>query len=557
MRGDGHDSRDPEGTGNPSGRSRDPEGAIPAPGPSSEDLSPSDESLIYTILEDYLQRLSRGEAPSLGDYCAGHPRIASRLRALLPAIEALNAERSGSVPLEAEANGRMSRANRDLIGKKIGDFRLLRLIQGGGMGWVYEARQDVLLRRVALKVPRLESPWRRHHLERFLLEIKTIALLQHPNIIPIFSAGEWEGIPYYAMQFIDGRSLAQVISQIAEWASGSARINGGESATPNASDESLDLSPQARGLLTGSWRPGSDGETAATIPGAPGFPPDLDWRPTYYREIARIGIQASCALSYAHEEGILHRDIKPSNLLLDAHGKLWVGDFGLAKAEGSDSLTESGALVGTIRYMAPERFLGWSERRSDVDSSGADPLRGRVPGAGLRGQRSPLSPQAHHRGGSAAPAIDRPGRSPRPGDDHPQVDREGAGTEIRERRPARGRAGAIPRGRADRGPATDTGGARAALGATQPPRGFTVGRHDHPFGDRGICRRILFLAPPAARRRDRPQEPRPERRAGVPVLQPPGRCARQASDRSAGAPAAGPGPDLPCGGIASVAGAPR
>ena len=84
-----------------------------------------------------------------------------------------------------------------------------------------------------------------------------------------------------------------------------------------------------------------------------------------------MGLQVAEALAYAHSQGILHRDIKPSNLLLDAKGTVWVTDFGLAKAEGTDALTHTGDIVGTLRYMAPERFDGWSDPRSDVYSLGA------------------------------------------------------------------------------------------------------------------------------------------------------------------------------------------
>ncbi len=91
----------------------------------------------------------------------------------------------------------------------------------------------------------------------------------------------------------------------------------------------------------------------------------------YYRSVARVGLQVAQALAYAHGEGILHRDIKPSNLLMDAKGVVWVTDFGLAKAEGSDGPTQTGDIVGTLRYMAPERFDGWSDPRSDVYALGA------------------------------------------------------------------------------------------------------------------------------------------------------------------------------------------
>jgi serine/threonine protein kinase len=86
--------------------------------------------------------------------------------------------------------------------------------------------------------------------------------------------------------------------------------------------------------------------------------------------VARIGVQVAEALAYATSQGILHRDIKPSNLLLDAQGTVWVTDFGLAKAADSEDLTHTGDVVGTLRYLPPERFQGKSDPRGDVYSLG-------------------------------------------------------------------------------------------------------------------------------------------------------------------------------------------
>ena len=91
----------------------------------------------------------------------------------------------------------------------------------------------------------------------------------------------------------------------------------------------------------------------------------------YHKEIARLAGQVADALDYAHRQGVVHRDIKPSNLLLDARGNVWVTDFGLAKFVEGDDLSQSHDLVGTLRFMAPERFRGVTDRRADIYAVGA------------------------------------------------------------------------------------------------------------------------------------------------------------------------------------------
>ena len=170
--------------------------------------------------------------------------------------------------------------------------------------------------------------------------------------MPVFGVGEDEGQLYYVMQFIESESLDQVFDRLA-------RRDGAGSAVRRAAipAEPLPVPNPSRSMpSSGPIRLG------VTLEGSD---------PVYFRTIARIGRQVAEALAYAHEQGILHRDIKPANLLLDAQGHVWVTDFGLAKAfEGEDGLTQTGDIVGTVRYMAPERFDGRSEPRSDVYALG-------------------------------------------------------------------------------------------------------------------------------------------------------------------------------------------
>ncbi|WZO99996.1 serine/threonine-protein kinase [Isosphaeraceae bacterium EP7] len=258
------------------------------------------------LAEDFARRCRRGEVASISDDAERHPEFADRIRKLFPAIAKL--EQLGRTDRSNSPRGPLAAPP-----TRLGEFRIVGELGRGGMGVVYEAVQESLGRHVALKVLHygLVDPKR---LGRFRREAQAVARLHHTNIVPIFGVGDHEGFPYYAMQHIRGRGLDALLA---------------------------------------SWR--ADG------------PPPISDRAEY---AAGIIAQAALALHYAHEQGVLHRDVKPANLLVDKHDAVWLTDFGLAKMTGEDDLTNTGDVIGTLRYLAPEALRGESGPRSDVYSLG-------------------------------------------------------------------------------------------------------------------------------------------------------------------------------------------
>jgi serine/threonine protein kinase/WD40 repeat protein len=319
----------------------------------------ADRDPVERVAEEFLQRHRRGERPALREYEERYPDLAEQIRALFPTLLLL--ERLPPAPAGRPGPEGGTPPPVPLLPERLGDYRLLRQLGRGGMGVVYEAVQESLGRHVALKVlpaGRLLSPTQR---ERFRREARAAARLHHTNIVPVFEVGEHDGVPYYAMQFIHGQGLDAVLEEVKRLGTG-----------PAAGDFTA-----AQGLLSGAFAPApapaDPSVTAPVTPPASGSGSQLGapaQRP-YYRSVARLGVQAAEALDYAHRQGILHRDVKPSNLLLDAHGTIWVTDFGLAKADDEHDLTGSGDVVGTLRFLAPERFRGRADGRSDVYALGA------------------------------------------------------------------------------------------------------------------------------------------------------------------------------------------
>jgi serine/threonine protein kinase/WD40 repeat protein len=336
------------------------------------DPSNSERDPFEELAEDFLERYRRGERPSVQDYATRHPELAERICRLFPTLLVMEKVRPG--PVERDERVDRSRADRRL--ERLGDYRILRELGRGGMGIVYEAEQESLGRHVALKVLAGHTVLDARHLERFRREAKTAARLHHTNIVPVHGIGEQDGLHYIVMQFIQGLGLDEVLAELSRLrqhkpdapAPGSAAnvaqaLLSGEFAAPHKGDESPapgDDRPPASDHRSSIRLPGHAQNSSLSESGWP-----------YWRSIARVGLQVGDALAHAHAQGILHRDIKPSNLLLDTHGVVWITDFGLAKTtDDAGNLTHTGDIVGTMRYMAPERFQGKADVRSDVYALG-------------------------------------------------------------------------------------------------------------------------------------------------------------------------------------------
>ncbi len=350
---------------------------------------------VELLAEEFLDRKRRGEQPTLREYVERYPELAADIRDLFPAL--LMMENLGDS--SGGTTGSLAADNGAVLGirlERLGDYRILREIGRGGMGVVYEAEQESLGRRVALKVLSAGSMLDPKQVRRFEREARAAAKLHHTNIVPVFGVGRQDGHHYFVMQFITGlgldvvlddvRRLRQPRSGVRAAAGPSSRIAGftagdvarslvdGRFATAGPGDgsvtEPVDGVDSAVSQTRSSGPPADSGSSPAIMPGSSELSASSDPDRQFYRGVARIGLQVAEALEYANHQGILHRDVKPSNLLLDNHGNVWVADFGLAKTAEADDLTHTGDILGTIRYMAPERFSGHCDARSDVYSLG-------------------------------------------------------------------------------------------------------------------------------------------------------------------------------------------
>ena len=208
----------------------------------------------------------------------------------------------------------------DWAGKQLGQYEIGAIIGRGGIATVYRARQSSVGRDVAIKILTEKAEPESPFMQRFEQEVRIIARLENPHILPIYDFGQAGESPYLVMRYLDGGSLNSLIVR-----------------------RRLELP-----------------------------------------EIERLIMQICSALDYAHDQGVIHRDMKPQNVLLDRQGNAYICDFGIAKLVGGEhALTRTGEAVGTPSYMAPEQWQGLSvDRQADVYALGAmlfEMLTGDVP----------------------------------------------------------------------------------------------------------------------------------------------------------------------------------
>jgi len=285
---------------------------------------PDRASALEDLVVECLDRMESEGDSALDSLCSSHPEHAVALSSRIRSLRA-----AGLIQMPAPSNP-------GAFPDRLGDFELLARIGAGGMGVVYRALQSSLGREVALKVIRPEHMYFEGARERFRREVEATARLQHPGIVPIHTVGEAHDVPYFAMEFVHGLSLGDVLEKLV-----------GRSA------ESLN---------------GADMQSA--VPGE-GSSPLFDG--TWWECSTRIVREVAEALEHAHRRGVLHRDLKPSNVMVTRTGRVLLLDFGLSSIRGAKRLTQSGSHLGSMPYMPPEIVSGGAgggDAKSDVYSLG-------------------------------------------------------------------------------------------------------------------------------------------------------------------------------------------
>lgn len=279
-------------------------------------IDDSEPELIDELADEFLTNCLRGMRPEISDYCEAYPWLAGEIRQLFPMLQFLESNKD--------------RLKSFQVPEVVGSYRIQREIGRGGMGVVFEAHHEETRQRVALKVLSPDNDGSGGlAISRFEREAQAVSRIDHPHVVRLFEVGQQDQLRFLAVQLIDGSSLDRIIRLLAC----SSRSN------PERWFESV-------------MRHVTEGQCSFAAS-------------DYFAWVADLGLRIARALHYAHQAGVLHRDVKPANLLVDRAGHTWLTDFGLAKT-GDAKLTRTGQIVGTLRYLAPERLRGSCDCRADV-----------------------------------------------------------------------------------------------------------------------------------------------------------------------------------------------
>lgn len=323
--------------------------------------SESDDEYYDDLVARALDRMEREGLSGVQAFLREHPEHQEVLRARLATLHSVGLVSGTAVP-------------KDGVPERLGEFRLLEKLGGGGMGVVYVAEQESLGRRVALKLVRPDLLYFPGARERFQREVQSIARLSHPAIVPVYSVGEDSGVPWFAMELVHGATVNECIELVAHRTPRELRAEDlGNAVTTVLSKRSV-LPPRSDSdaAIHAAKSPSSDGSDSRVRRSESSDSLRI-FHGSWPAACARVMLRAAEAVAHAHERGVLHRDLKPSNLMLTRSGRVLLFDFGLATAEGSHQITRSGIRLGSLAYMSPEQVDGDAsslDERSDIWSLG-------------------------------------------------------------------------------------------------------------------------------------------------------------------------------------------
>lgn len=305
---------------------------------------PFDDPRVIEISREYFALLEKNMKPDRKAFIDRHPDLRAVIEDCLDGIDLAFGMQKTSPHLPGVGSSEPIASSQPL-----GDFKIVRELGRGGMGIVYEAIQLSLGRHVALKVLPMAASLDDRYLQRFKMEAQAAAQLHHNHIVPVYAVGCERGMHYYAMQLINGAPVSS-------------------KSFPALGQPSAE-SKSASKLTTSTTH-----RDVTQVGGANASRHHSQGSRDRFRAIVKLVANVADALEYAHSCGVVHRDVKPGNLMLDARGKIWVTDFGLAMVAANNQLTQTGDFVGTLRYMSPEQASGQKgivDHRADIYALGA------------------------------------------------------------------------------------------------------------------------------------------------------------------------------------------